>query len=275
MSSFSEESDPAGAVTVQRRFALALVASVALHALFLGTMRQPNYARAGVPGPEPAPLTVRIVEALREEPVAATNEPVTRTPIPQPVRPHLAAAHVMPHPAPKVETLPQPPPERVAQTRFDMAALIEAHRARRRAAEEAALREEEAAEQPQADAGASAIQRNLMMVGDDGVGGIFEILYKGTSTAQYAFNGWRPDTHRQWREVIEVNAPAGGDIELAIVRSMVGLIRTHYTGDFRWESRRLGKVVVLSARLEDNGYLEEFLMREFFGTPLVKEARPR
>jgi len=58
----TNQPDPAGAVTVQRRFALALVASVALHALFLATMRQPNYARAGVPGPEPAPLTVRIVD---------------------------------------------------------------------------------------------------------------------------------------------------------------------------------------------------------------------
>ena len=55
----------------------------------------------------------------------------------------------------------------------------------------------------------------------------------------------------------------------------MGLIRSHYEGDFRWESRRLGRVVTLSARLEDNGFLEEFLMREFFGTPLVKEARPR
>jgi hypothetical protein len=113
-----------------------------------------------------------------------------------------------------------------------------------------------------------------MMSGDNGVGGIFEILYKGTSTAQFAFNGWRPDTHRQWREVIEVNAPAGGDIDRAIVRSMITLIRSHYEGDFRWESRRLGRVVVLSARIEDNGFLEEFLMREFFGTPLLKQARP-
>ena len=257
-------------MTAQRKFAIALLLSLAVHALVLGTTRE-RLARPGAPGIAPVPLTVRIVEAFRDEPVAATNEPVTRTPIPQPARPRLAAAHVAS--TPKVETVP--PPERVAQTRFDMAALIEAHRARRRAAEEAALREEQAAEQPQADTGASAIQRNLMMVGDDGVGGIFEILYKGTLTAQYAFNGWRPDTHRQWREVIEVNAPAGGDIELAIVRSMIGLIRMHYTGDFRWESRRLGKVVVLSARVEDNGYLEEFLMREFFGTPLVKEARPR
>jgi hypothetical protein len=261
-------------VTAQRRFAVALLASVAMHALILGTTR-PVPGRPGVPDIEPTPLTVRIVEAFREPP--AVVEPV-REPTP-PARPHvvaprMATTHVAPRPGPQVEPAPPaPPPERVAQTRFDMAALIEARRAQRRAAEAASEREEAA--QSNADPAAQAIQRNLMMLGDDGVGGIFEILYKGTLTAQYAFNGWRPDTHRHWREVIEVSAPAGGDIERSIVRSMIGLIRTHYEGDFRWESRRLGRVVVLSARIEDNGYLEEFLMREFFGTPLVKEARPR
>ena len=34
-----------------------------------------------------------------------------------------------------------------------------------------------------------------------------------------------------------------------------------------------GRVVTLSARIEDNGFLEEFLMREFFGTPLLKNSR--
>jgi hypothetical protein len=155
-----------------------------------------------------------------------------------------------------------------------MAAVIAQRQAQRRAAEHAAAYEEEE-KHTATDPGASAIQRNLVMSGDDGVGGIFDILFKGTSTAQYAFNGWRPDTHRQWREVIEVNVPAGGDIDRAIIRSMIGLIRSHYQGDFRWESRRLGRVVTLSARIEDNGYLEEFLMREFFGTPLIREARPR
>ena len=51
---------------------------------------------------------------------------------------------------------------------------------------------------------------------------------------------------------------------------MIELIRTHYSGDFRWESHRLGRVVVLSARPEDNEGLEDFLVREFFGTPVLK-----
>ena len=262
-------------MTAQRKFAIALLLSLAVHALVLGTTRE-RLARPGAPGVQPVPLTVRIVEALREPAAVAATEPVVREPLPR-IPPHVAAPRVAPPRAlPKTEPAPAQrpaPPERAAQTRFDMAALIEARRAERRAAEQASEQEDTA--RSGGDPAAGAIQRNLVMSGDEGVGGIFQILYKGTSTATFAFNGWRPDTHRQWREVIEVTAPSGGDIDRAIVRSMIGLIRSHYEGDFQWESHRLGKVVVLSARIEDNGFLEEFLMREFFGTPLLKQARPR
>jgi hypothetical protein len=61
-----------------------------------------------------------------------------------------------------------------------------------------------------------------------------------------------------------VDAGLHGDVELAIVRKMIELIRTHYNGDFNWDSRRLGRVVVLSARLEDTAGLEAFMMKEFF-----------
>jgi hypothetical protein len=44
------------------------------------------------------------------------------------------------------------------------------------------------------------------------------------------------------------------------------LIREHYQGDFNWDSQRLGRTIIKSARIEDNTELEEFLMMEFFGT---------
>ncbi|HSN19463.1 MAG TPA: hypothetical protein VLS49_02225, partial [Usitatibacter sp.] len=154
----------------------------------------------------------------------------------------------------------------------DMLAMLNARRERRRAAE--ASREGTPTPAPVEDTGAAAIARNLeTLKGDDRTGGIFQILEKSSYTAEYAFNGWRPDTQRRWREVIEVRVKPGEDIDRAIVRSMIALIRTHYTGDFLWESRRLGKVVTLSARAEDNEYLEEFLLREFFGTPIIHRPR--
>jgi hypothetical protein len=54
---------------------------------------------------------------------------------------------------------------------------------------------------------------------------------------------------------------------------MIELIRGHYNGDFRWESHHLGRVVVLSARPQDQAGLEEFLVREFFGQPPIRMGR--
>ena len=78
-----------------------------------------------------------------------------------------------------------------------------------------------------------------------------------------------PEARSQWREVIEVDAGLGGNVELAMVRRMIDLIRGHYKGDFNWESHRLGRVVVMSARSEHQTELEDFLMREFFGPPVL------
>lgn len=51
-----------------------------------------------------------------------------------------------------------------------------------------------------------------------------------------------------------------------MIKKMISLIRRHYDGDFNWESQRLGREVVKSARPEDSAELEEFMMMEFFGT---------
>ena len=95
-------------------------------------------------------------------------------------------------------------------------------------------------------------------------GGVFSILFKGHRTGQFAFNGWKPTISGGWREVIDVEAGPDGDLEIAMVRRMIQLIRTHYQGDFHWESHRLGRVITLSARPEDSAGLEAFLMRDFF-----------
>ena len=65
--------------------------------------------------------------------------------------------------------------------------------------------------------------------------------------------------------MIEVDAGPNGDVEREIVRSMIVLIRRYFKDFFNWESLRLKRVVVLSARMEDNAGLEDFLIREFFG----------
>ena len=47
---------------------------------------------------------------------------------------------------------------------------------------------------------------------------------------------------------------------------MIAIIRESESGEFIWISHRLGRDVTLSAAPEDNAGLEDFLMREFFGT---------
>jgi hypothetical protein len=66
-------------------------------------------------------------------------------------------------------------------------------------------------------------------------------------------------------QYFDIPAKAGQDTRLLMVKRMISLIREHYQGDFTWESRRLARSVTLSAKLEDNAGLEDFLMTEFFG----------
>jgi hypothetical protein len=257
----------------QRRFAIAIALSIVAHIgiFFMPVKKPPDLRLAGAQREEP--MNVRIIEA---EPASPAQEPVQAQPQPSPPPPPRPVP-VPPLPTPRVvrkspqsvpaepppPTPPPPQPPRPPIPEFDMAAMIEARRAQRRANEAAAARSP--TEPTQDQLALANIDRNLHMDRGEGVGGVFEILRKGTRTAEFAFNGWRPDTERRWREVIEVDAGQGGDVERAIVRRMIELIRGHYPGDFRWESHHLQRVVVLSARPEDQVGLEEFLVREFFG----------
>lgn len=254
-----------------REITAAVVVSILLHvALLLIPMREKMGAGpAGVAGP----LTVELeLPPRRETPPPAIPEPPKAAPAPRPHRETIATAPRS-TPAPfKVPEPPPPEPEKPApkEPAVDMAAFIAANRARRAEWEAAAARG------PQASTGqaASGLARNLESLStDDGTGGVFQILRIGARTGEFAFNGWKTETGRKWREVIEVDAGTGGDIERAIVRRMITLIRQHYTGDFRWESRRQGKVVILSAAPQNNEELEEYLYREFFGTPVVRRGR--
>ncbi len=260
-----------------RRIDLAVVASLVIHAIFfLIPVRQRPVEDLG--GSAPPPMTVHLVEA-QPAAVEAPSAPVTPPPRPPAPRPPVAPRPIQREAPRRVERIPEPapvpvptppPPQPSTEPPMDMMAAVNARREARRAAEAAATRGTRA---PTPNEIAMAnIQRNLKGPGE-GVGGVFQILSKGTRTAEFAFNGWRPDTEKRWREVIEVDAGLGGDVDRAIVKRMIQLIRTHYEGDFKWESHYLGRTVVLSARPEDSEGLEDFLVREFFGTPTLGPGR--
>ena len=237
--------------------------------------------------PPGAAIDARLVELPEVKPAqqsvhAAVVAPKARVP----AKPSLRAPKLVPplpeakvqNPAPPVVTqaLPKPaPPLNLAlppePAPTDMMSYVNAARARRHADEMEGEREPGGStQQPSADDIRLAnIRRNLQLAGTSG---IFQILDIQVRTARFSFRAWTTNTSNPRRETINVDSGPGGDIELAVVRRMIGLIRGYFKGDFNWESQRLGQVVVLSAREEDTTELEDFLMREFFGVRAKNQA---
>lgn len=191
------------------------------------------------------PRKIIAVEKPRAEiPLATTPEPVKELPLPR-----------LPTPSKSDSAAPT-----------DMMSYVNAARAKRAASEgnaaqvnaEIVAKERGPTEEEKRDA---IIKRNLQ----PGTNGIFQIINKDKDTAQFSFRGWTNDYSLVRRQYIEVSAGPDGDINRAIVRKMIALIRQYYQGDFNWDSQRLGRVIVLSARVEDNAGLEDFLITEFFG----------
>lgn len=179
---------------------------------------------------------------------------------------------------------PEPPPRQPARNRskpapaaimqaappeMDMSVMLDAARERRRAVEDSAARENAAARAAGQAPSANDIARANIAFQErrarGGASGVFEIISKGPRVAQYVFRGWTADARHSQRQTITVDAGPGGDVEEAIVDSMIALIRKYYSGDFNWDSRRLGRMVSLSARQADTPGLRAFLLREFFG----------
>ncbi len=95
-------------------------------------------------------------------------------------------------------------------------------------------------------------------------GGVFEVRDKGYEHAEVVFHGWSPNARRNSTRVIPVEQGPAPDIETAIVNKIIGVIREEKTGDFLWDSHRLGRTITLSARVQDTAELRRILMQEFF-----------
>ncbi len=160
------------------------------------------------------------------------------------------------------------PPKAAPDAPTDLSEYIKQSKARRRSEGIFDNQEDMAASppaQPSADEVRMAnVRRNLQM---PGTSGIFQILRIGPRTAEFSFRAWTTGQSNPRLQMIQVEAGSDGDVERAIIRRMIQLIREHYKEDFNWESHRLHRVVVLSAREKDTAGLEDFLMREFFVTP--------
>jgi len=274
-------------VHISRNTLLAVAFSLLLHAIVFFFAPKINF---DAPSSQPA-TAIEVSLAAPEKPIS--SEPVAAEPLPEvlpekpvkPIRPPKAipresASAVKPSskvpdviatPQSSTEKLPLKEPvakEPAIEEKFtDMASYVKAMQARRQGAEydaarqnaEAAAREKGPTEEQVRD---ERIKRNFQ----NGTNGIFEITSLGARQATFSFRGWVNDYSASKRQFFEVEAQPGQDVRLVMVRRMIALIREHYQGDFTWESHRLGRSVMQSARLEDNAGLEDFLMMEFFGT---------
>ncbi len=168
----------------------------------------------------------------------------------------------------KEKSVTKTPPKAAPDAPADLSEYIKQSKARRRSEGILDNQEDMAASppaQPSADEVRMAnVRRNLQM---PGTSGIFQILRIGPRTAEFSFRAWTTGQSNPRLQMIQVEAGSDGDVERAIIRRMIQLIREHYKEDFNWESHRLHRVVVLSAREKDTAGLEDFLMREFFVTP--------
>jgi hypothetical protein len=162
-------------------------------------------------------------------------------------------------PKPAKEDAKAPPQE------VDMQAYIEAQRKRR-----GAPAQTDQAEESEAARGTRNALANIAAINGRGgqdpneTGGVFSISNQTFSTADLKFRGWNPNFKRRWLTAVTVERGSEPDIQTAIVKKMIELIRKEKTGDFEWESHRLNRVVTMSARPQDTQELMNFLYKEMF-----------
>ncbi len=258
-------------IQVERNTLLAIVFSLLVHGLILFlALPQLDLDSASMPpttiqvslAPPPAevpPPPVELPKPPKKPKPISRPKVMTQKPSSKPSDFNLPEAAPSPAPgAPVAPAKDQP---------VDMMAYVNAKRQQRLAMESDAAKQN--AEALAKEQGPSAEQVREQRIKDNlkvGTNGIFEITSLSARHAGFSFRGWTSDYSNARREAFEVEAGVGQDIRLLVVRKMIVLIRQHYQGDFNWESQRLGRVVIQSARPEDNAGLEDFMMMEFFGT---------
>lgn len=258
-------------LTIRYRSLLSGVGTILLHLLLLIFLVQQTL-HVGEDTPQSLRSTIYLLPN-RDKATAQSeslsppieNSKAITPPIPRPhaITPPRPLLNV---PPPEIEPEKVAPPTPIAAQApvmapppaADLASYMKAMRDRKAAAEGRPNEPSQASAEEIRDAN---IKRNLQ---PQGTNGVFQIVSKSVSHATVRFNGWTGNNAQ--REIIEVDAPGSLDIDHEIVRKVIELIRRYYKGDFNWDSQRLGRVIPLSARPQDNAALEEFLLRELFGT---------
>jgi len=250
-----------------------LIVTIALHLLLVAVyLFQPKIEKHAPPKAGEAIVWLPPMKPSKPTPQEQAPKKVSK---PAPSKPHVTKVQrlpntiTLPHEKP-VEEKPEPAKE-VAKEQppqeTDMQAYIEAQRKKRGRPmpSDASVPEES-----DASRGTRSALANIAAINGRGgqdpneTGGVFSVTNKTFSTADLKFRGWNPNFKRRWLTAVTVERGSNPDIETAIVKKMIELIRKEKTGDFDWDSHRLNKVVTLSARPQDTQALMDFLFKEMF-----------
>jgi hypothetical protein len=203
---------------------------------------------------------------------------------PEPVREQRVAKAISkpaPAPAQQRQEVYVPPVQAPMKTitpvqEEDMQARVEA--ARKRRAQENPQPQQVEPEESEAQRAARVARANIMgaqgrnAAGErDETGGVFQVLNRTSLSADFKFRGWNTNFKRQWLQQYHVEVGADPDIETAVVRKMIEVIRKEKPGEFEWDSQRLGRTIKMNAAKPYQAELEAFLLKEIF--PEYRRAR--
>lgn len=257
---------------MSRNTLIAIIASIIIHLLFLFAA-MPFIDLDPPPAAKPPPIEVSLAPPPSPEaqptPVPVTPPPRVKPPkfvapkvISQKPRPDQKPVFTIPdnqEKTPEVKTTPTEAPPK------DMSEYVRQQQSKRQVAELDAARQN--AEAIAKEVGPSLEQKRDERIKENlkaGQNGIFEVTSLNSRNATFMFRGWTNDYSAAKVEYFQVEAFAGEDIKLSVIKQMIKLIRKHYKGEFTWESYRLNRSIKMSAKLEDNAGLEEFLMQEIW-----------
>lgn len=267
-------------IRIDSIFARAILASLLLHALVIFLLL-PNIRQAPldlnirtldvrlVPLPTAKSAMPEVSKLKQEEAIEQVVKPKKEKTLTPSVKKLMTSPNsedriipITPHPEKPV--LEKTPIKETPQAN-DLLAYLNARRQQRQA-------QEMAEKSPSTDANIQdrlvpeqkrdeIIARNLQQ---EGTNGLFQIREIVGDSAQFTFRGWQQNGRNTRFEIVTVLAGPNETIERAIVRKMIAIIREHYSGDFNWQSQKYGRIIVLSARPQDNQALEDFMIQEFF-----------
>lgn len=254
-----------------------LIVTVLLHLLFIAIyFFQPKTEKTHAKPPaEAAMVWISPLPVGKPKPQRQAESPkkvtVTKPTKPQVVKvQRLPNTITIPHEKPVPVVVQQTEPKKVdtpPPPDMDMASAIEARRKARGApspSDSQATESDDARANRIAMANIAAANGKSRGDDKDESGGMFTISNQTFNSADVKFRGWNQNFKRRWLTSVTVEKGSEPDIETAIVKKFIEMIRKEKTGDFEWDSRRLGRVVPLSARVQDTAELQAFLYKELF-----------